>query len=328
MSFEPAAPSSVLITGAGGYLGRQVVADLAANPGSLERIIAMDLRPEPAKTRLPGVTYLIADVRDRALPRIIEGEKPQVVVHLAALVTPGKKSDRRLEYEVDVMGTEHVLEGCVKAEARKIIYSSSGAAYGYHADNPAWLSEDDALRGNKEFAYSDHKRQVEEMLARWRHDYPELAQLILRSGTILGAGTANQITALFDKPFLLGVAGSESPFVIIWDQDVVGVIRRGIFSTATGIYNLAGDGAIAMREMAGILNKPYVPLPAWLLKGALWVLKRLGLTQYGPEQVGFLQYRPVLDNQRLKEVMGYIPAKTSREAFEYYLASRSGHGQT
>ncbi|MBU1275856.1 MAG: SDR family oxidoreductase [Proteobacteria bacterium] len=324
MSFEPAQPSSVLVTGSGGYLGRQVVADLAANPGSLERIIALDLRPEPQEKRLPGVTYLTADVREHALVRLIEAERPQVVVHLAALVTPGKKSDRRLEYEVDVMGAEHVLEGCVKAGTRKLIYSSSGAAYGYHADNPAWLNEDDPLRGNPEFAYSDHKRQVEEMLSRWRHDYPQLQQLILRSGTILGAGTANQITALFDKPFLLGVAGSESPFVIIWDQDVVGVIRQGLFSQATGIYNLAGDGAITMREIARVLGKTYLPLPAWLLKAALWGLKGLGLTQYGPEQVGFLQYRPVLDNKRLKEVMGYVPAKTSREAFEYYLTARGG----
>lgn len=326
MSFPPAQPTSVLVTGSGGYLGRQVVAGLAANPGSLERIIALDLRPEPQEKRLPGVIYITADVRDHGLVKVIEAEWPQVVVHLAALVSPGKKSDRRLEYEVDVMGTEHVLEGCVKGGVQKLIYSSSGAAYGYHADNPAWLNEDDPLRGNPEFAYSDHKRQVEEMLARWRHDYPRLEQLILRSATILGAGTSNQITALFDKPFILGVAGSESPFVIIWDQDVVGVIRRGIFSQATGIYNLAGDGAITMREIAGMLGKTYLPLPAWLLKTALWGLKGLGLTQYGPEQVGFLRYRPVLDNRRLKEVMGYVPAKTSREAFEYYLAARGGSG--
>ncbi len=328
MSFAPASPTSVLITGAGGYLGRQVVADLAANPGSLERIIALDLRPEPEATRLPGVTYLTADVREHTLIRMIEAEKPQVVVHLAALVTPGKQTDRKLEYEVDVLGTEHVLEGCVRAEVKKLIYSSSGAAYGYHADNPAWLTEDDPLRGNVEFAYSDHKRQVEEMLARWRHDYPELEQLILRSGTILGAGTNNQITALFDKPLITGVMGSQTPFVIIWDQDVVGVIRQGIFSQATGIYNLAGDGAISLREIALMVGKIYLPLPAWLLKGALWLLKRLGLTQYGPEQVGFLQYRPVLDNRRLKEVMGYVPAKSSREAFQYYLAARRGRGQT
>ena len=106
------------------------------------------------------------------------------------------------------------------------------------------------------------------------------------------------------------------------------VIRWGVFSTATGIYNLAGDGAVAMRELARILKKPYLPLPAGLLRGALWLLKCLGLTQYGPEQVGFLQYRPVLDNERLKEVFGYQPAKSSREAFEYYLAWRDGRGQT
>ena len=322
MSFDPHEPRSVLITGAGGYLGRQVVENLAADPGSLQSIVAMDLRPEPEASRLPGVTYVEADVRDPGLPQLIAQHRPQVVVHLAALVTPGKKSDRRMEYEVDVLGTERVLQGSQLGGAEKIIYSSSGAAYGYHADNPAWLREDDALRGNVEFAYSDHKRLVEEMLARWREDHPKLAQLILRPGVILGTGTANQITALFDKPLLLGVVGSETPFTIIWDQDAVQVIRRGLFSTATGIYNLSGDGAITMREIAAILGKTYLPLPAGLLKGALWLLKRLGLTQYGPEQVGFLQYRPVLANDRLKEVMGYIPAKTSREVFEYYLAHR------
>ncbi|MCB2227016.1 MAG: SDR family oxidoreductase [Desulfarculaceae bacterium] len=322
MSFEAWAPRSVLITGAGGYLGRQVVEMLAAKPGSLEKIVAMDLRPEPEATRLPGVTYLEADVRDDGLVKAIADQKPEVVVHLAALVTPGKKSDRQLEYEVDVLGTERVLMGCLKAGTQKIIYSSSGAAYGYHADNPEWLHEDDALRGNEEFAYSDHKRQVEEMLARWRQDHPELEQLIVRPGVILGARAANQITALFDKPFILGVAGSTTPFVMIWDQDVAGVIKAGVFSRAIGAYNLAGDGTLSMRDIARRLGKPYVALPPWLLKGALWLLKRLGLTQYGPEQLGFLQYRPVLANDRLKEVMGYIPAKTTRQVFEYYLANR------
>jgi len=40
--------------------------------------------------------------------------------------------------------------------------------------------------------------------------------------------------------------------------------------------------------------------------------------------VGFLRYRPVLDNTRLKQVLGYRPAKTSREAFDAYLAVRAG----
>ena len=59
-------------------------------------------------------------------------------------------------------------------------------------------------------------------------------------------------------------------------------------------------------------------LPAGLVGVALSILKRLGLTQYGPEQVNFLRYRPVLDNRRLKEEFGYVPRKTSAEVFEFW----------
>ena len=56
----------------------------------------------------------------------------------------------------------------------------------------------------------------------------------------------------------------------------------------------------------------------------LRLLRVLKLTQYGPEQVDFLRYRPVLDNRRLKEDFGYIPAKTSREAFDVFVEARNG----
>jgi UDP-glucose 4-epimerase len=252
----------------------------------------------------------------------LEQFKVEVVVHLAAVVTPGKQSDRRLEYKVDVEGTENVLQACVRCGVKKIIYTSSGAAYGYHADNPAWLDEGDPLRGNTEFAYAYHKRLVEEMLARYREDHPELEQLIFRPGFILGAATRNQITNLFDQPRITGIKGADSPFVIIWDQDVVGAIRQGIFQGGGGIYNLAGDGLLTLPEMARLLGKPYRALPVWLVTAGLWVGKKLGLTQYGPEQVRFLRYRPVLANRRLKEAFGYIPQKSTREVFEYYLEQR------
>jgi UDP-glucose 4-epimerase len=56
----------------------------------------------------------------------------------------------------------------------------------------------------------------------------------------------------------------------------------------------------------------------------LWQKKKAGLTPYGPEQVKFLQYRPVLANRRLKEVFGYTPRKNTRETFAYFRAHRGG----
>jgi len=318
----------VLVTGAAGYLGGQLVAALAADGARKPAaVVAMDVREAPRETRLTGVDYETADIRAPDLAVILQGHAIDTVVHLASIVTPGKDSNREFEYSVDVLGTENLLKACVAAGVTRIIVSSSGAAYGYHADNPAWISEDQPLRGNQEFAYSWHKRLVEEMLADYRAREPQLRQVVFRIGTILGESVRNQITDLFDKPRLIAIRGADSPFVFIWDQDVVGCMLEAVYSDKAGIYNVAGDGALRIHEIAAQLDKRCVALPAWLLQAALALLKPLGLTQYGPEQVNFLRYRPVLANRRLKEQFGYVPKKTSAEVFEFYLAARK-HGSS
>jgi UDP-glucose 4-epimerase len=314
----------VLVTGAAGYLGSRLVASLAARKAagrSIDCIVASDLREVPADRRLPGVEYAALDVRDPGLVDILTHHRVDAVVHLAAIVTPGAKPDRELEFAVDVLGTKNVLDSCVAAGTQKIIVTSSGAAYGYHADNPAWLTESDPIRGNEEFAYSHHKRLVEEMLAEYRNTHPALQQVIFRVGTILGETTRNQITALFDRPRLIAIRGSASPFVFIWDVDVVGAIEHALDTDRTGIYNVAGDGALSIQEIAARLGKRCLTLPPWLLRGVLAVLHPLGLSQYGPEQVNFLRYRPVLDNRRLKDEFGYRPQLNSAEVFDLYCRS-------
>ncbi len=310
----------VLVTGAAGYLGSQLVTALAAGTS---HVVAMDVREVSVEKRVPGVIYEIADIRAPDLAAILERHAIDTVVHLASIVTPGKKSNREFEYSVDVLGTENLLKACVAVGVGKIILSSSGAAYGYHADNPDWITEDQPLRGNKAFTYSWHKRLVEEMLAEYRVRQPQLQQVVFRIGTILGETVRNQITDMFEKPRLIAIRGSDSPFVFIWDQDVVGCMLEAVHSDKVGIYNVAGDGALGVGEIAARLGKRCVVLPAWLLRTALALLKPLKLTQYGPEQVDFLRYRPVLDNRRLKEVFGYIPQKTSAEVFEFYLTARA-----
>ena len=317
----------VLVTGASGYLGRQVVAGLAglALSERPERIVALDIRA-PAE-RLPGVVYQEADIRDPGIAGALAEHTIHTVVHLASIVTPGKGSRRDFEYDVDVNGTRNLLQACVHQGVRRIVVSSSGAAYGYHADNPAWLTEDMPVRGNEVFAYAHHKKLVEDMLAKYRQSCPALEQVVLRIGTILGATVHNQITDLFEKPRLLAIRGSDSPFVFVWDQDVVGVILRALGSGPPGIYNVAGDGALTIHEIAERLGKPTIRLPAWLLQAALAVLKPLGLTQYGPEQLDFLRYRPVLLNTQLKTVFGYTPTYTSAEVFELYRRARMPAGK-
>ena len=300
----------ILITGAAGYIGHQLGNRLAADL----QVIGTDLRSRDDV----AFPIHILDVRDAGLTELLQREQITHVVHLASVLQASK--DRRRDYDIDVNGTRNVLDCCLKAGVQHLTITSSGAAYGYHPDNPAWVDEQDALRGNPEFAYSDHKRLVEEMLAEYRQQHPELQQLIFRPGTVLGADTRNQITELFMAPRILALKGSDSPFVFIWDQDVIGAMEMGLRQSKTGIYNMAGDGALSMREIAIRLNKPLRTLPVWLVKIALQVAQWRGKPT-SPAQVKFLQYRPVLSNRRLKEEFGYPLSKTSAEAFEYFVES-------
>lgn len=122
---------------------------------------------------------------------------------------------------------------------------------------------------------------------------------------------------------ILGLAGCETPFVFIWDQDVANCIVEGVEREAEGIYNLAGDGTLTLSEIARITGTPYVAVPPRLLRAALWLLQKLNVTPHGPEQVLFLQYRPVLDNRKLKEEFGYQPQMTTEEVFRFFLQPRS-----
>ena len=317
----------ILVTGADGFLGQGLIAELARR-NNTDAVVATDVREVPQARRLPGITYRVLDVRDTGLGAMLAEHQIDSVVHLASIVTPGKGSNRAFEHSVDVGGTRNVLDACVAQGVRHVVVSSSGAAYGYHADNPAWLTEEHPLRGNEVFAYAHHKRLVEEMLAEVRQAHPALRQTVLRIGTILGERVDNQITALFEKPRILAIAGSDSPFVFVWDEDVTGAILHALSGQAVpGCYNLAGDGALTLPDIATRLGKRLRVLPAGLLRTLLRVGSALGVSRYGPEQLDFLRYRPVLLNTALKERFGYTPRKTSAQAFGAFVAARDAQGR-
>ncbi|MCZ0735103.1 SDR family oxidoreductase [Phreatobacter sp. AB_2022a] len=309
--------TGILVTGAAGFIGAALVRQLA---GGGEPVVGLDIRAPAAP--VPGIRYEQADIRDPALADRIAAARPRVVVHLASVVAAG--GDAARDREIDVVGTGHVVAACLAAGARRLVVTSSGAAYGYHADNAVPLTEDSPLRGNEDFPYSRHKRQVEELLAAARLAHPDLEQVVFRPCTVLGPGVANQITAIFERPVVIGLAGSATPFSLVSETDVVAALGRACAAESPpGIYNLAGDGTLTLAEIARRIGKPYLAVPPGLMRLALGLANRLGLTTLGPAQVNFLQYRPVLANDRLKTRFGYRPTLSAAETFDRYWQARA-----
>ena len=73
-----------------------------------------------------------------------------------------------------------------------------------------------------------------------------------------------------------------------------------------------------------LLRKPGEP---GVLQAALAVGSVLGVSRYGPEQLDFLRYRPVLRNTLLKTRFGFVPGKTSAQAFDAFVAARAAQGR-
>ncbi len=305
---------NVLITGAAGDIGSRLVAFFTDKEDVA--LFTTDL----TKPLVEGdYTHQNFDVRDPKFFEWVKEVGPQVVVHLASIIQLPANMLRSDAYDIDVLATKNLMEACLDVGVKKVVLTSSGAAYGYWKDNADWLTEDMPIRGNEDYFYSSHKRQVEELMAHYRKHHSELKQVVLRPGTVLGPNFKNPITNMFAQKSITGIRGCDSPFVIIWVDDLVAYLIEAVMGEIEGVYNVAGDGTMSLQKIAQRLNKTYIAWPSWLLRGLLSVLKPLKLSQYGAEQVKFIEFRPVLDNDKIKRDFKHQPSKTTRQAFESFL---------
>lgn len=114
----------VLITGAGGTLGRSLIPRLA---GAGHTVRALDVRPGDSDG---AAEWIVGDVRDAGVVRAAFGGV-DVVVHGAALhgIHLGKHSPRDF-YELNVTGTFNVWDAAVQHDARGVVFSSTMGVYG------------------------------------------------------------------------------------------------------------------------------------------------------------------------------------------------------
>lgn len=127
------APRSCLVTGGGGFAGSAVVSHLLTDT-DIPRLIVLDNFFNGRREYLPESPRLVihkADLRDTAaVSRIMAEEHPQIVIHLAALhFIPYCNAHPGETLEVNVVGTQNLLEACRAYPPAKIVIASSMAVY-------------------------------------------------------------------------------------------------------------------------------------------------------------------------------------------------------
>lgn len=139
------AGATAFVTGASGFVGRALLPRLAE--AGCRDIVCFG-RHAPAIGSRAALRHVAGDIRDgAALGSALGAARPDLVVHLAgASVPPRDGPERRSMLDLNVMGTEAVLDAAARAGAGKVLVVGSAAQYGPLTEAGRGLREDDACR--------------------------------------------------------------------------------------------------------------------------------------------------------------------------------------
>ena len=173
---------TVAVTGPTGTFGLALM-PLLQDEEQVDHIIGIARRPfDPAERGWTKMDYRPGDVRDAdALRASFEGA--DVVVHLAFLILSGGKETTRA---INIEGTLNAFRAAAEAGAKRFVYASSIAAYGFHRDNPIGMDEDWPIRPADRLFYAQEKAELEALLEHEAAAHPEIALYLLRPPIVLG----------------------------------------------------------------------------------------------------------------------------------------------
>jgi nucleoside-diphosphate-sugar epimerase len=281
----------------------------------------MARRPfDPAELGWEKVSYRCGDILDRdSLAALFDGA--DVAVHLAFAIFGSREETRRVNLE----GSRNVFAAALDAGVKRLVYASSVAAYGFHADNPQPLTEEVPIRGSESFYYSAQKAELEDALAEILADSsvdaylarpcvvagPQATMLIeqMVSGVRLGDPLPLLRRGLARLPLprpVLPDAGV--PIQLVHHDDVARALGAMIAGEgAPGAYNLAGEGEIGLGDIARALGWHTVPAPGPAVGLGAGIAKRLAFLSPQLEWASALGTPVLMDTAKARRELGWEP---------------------
>jgi UDP-glucose 4-epimerase len=318
---------TVAVTGPTGDIGRAYLRALDRRR-EVGRVVGMARRPfDPASLGLRKTEYRQGDVLDADAVRDLVAEA-DVVAHLAFIIFGNPDEAHR----VNLQGSRTVFAAAAAAPAvKRLVYTSSVAAYGFHPDNPQPLTEDVDPRGTAMHHYSAHKAELESALDDALAGSATEAY-VLRPCIVAGEDATAVIRelpyvqvagrlpgavrrALGAVPVLAPVVPDPGvPFQLVHHDDVAAALVAATLGRGEpGVYNLAGPGELTMKELAGALGWHTVPVPGVAVDAAAEIVARLPWLPAHAQWVNTVRVPVLMDTSRARRALGWRPRHDARD---------------
>lgn len=314
---------SIVVTGAGGVLGRRVVAGLLRSPQIVEadtRIVALDRAPLSSRHLFgagsePGSSPVDADAGDRLdIHRVELGSadleslfaSATSVVHLA-----DGRSRRPRSSTVDVLGT--IQRAAAECGVGHLVVLSSAMVYGAYADNPVPIPESQRLRPESTFDYAVTKAEMELQARSWARQ-TGAGLTVLRPTTSFSEGGSSWIGLALRAALALRPDQVDPPVQFIHDQDLADAVILAAIRKLDAVYNVAADGWIGADDFRALRGESEVRLPEQVGRLRLRAAKTLADESLLAGLEPYVRHPWVVATDKLK-AEGWRPAFSNEESY-------------
>ena len=294
----------VLIMGMAGGLA-QITARLILQEHPNWEIIGIDSRKTHKIPPMKGLTVVTMRYSRGNFEKLFREHQFDIVYHLARLSHSNNSQielTRRLQ--LSVMGTSRILDLCHRFEVKKVIILSTFHVYGALSDNSIFLKEEAPLRASINHPELRDVVEMDQICTNWMWKYQnQLSTVVLRPCNIIGNKIQYTMSQYLTSHWALRPIDYNPMFQFIHEFDMANILYKAIDRIPTGIYNVATDEYISLREALDIIGSRGVPFPISVADSLNKALKTINLEV--PEYlIDYLKFSCLISNHAIKKHLG------------------------
>lgn len=319
--------TSILITGASGFVGRKIAESLARSKRDIT-LYALLRDPDKGKGMADcGIHIYKGDILNtETLKEPLSGK--DMVIHCAALMSNFDMESKKRFYDVNVRGTQNLLAVCDPKRPRRFIHISTAGVYGPTGKKTVG---EDAPYGKKLSTYEWSKVEAEKALLEHAKNRG-LEFIILRLSQMYGPGMVygwpETINAIRTGSMAIPGRGKAKIHLLnIYDLIEAVKLAVAVKEGVNEIYNIAGPEISELAEVFDIIARvlgtkspkrvPYLPvyLLSLLLSLVPYRIKGKKLRLLTPHRVRFFVTDHAYDISKARDLLGYRPSVSLNEGF-------------
>ncbi|PON18560.1 hypothetical protein C2W62_07235 [Candidatus Entotheonella serta] len=243
-------------------------------------------------------------------PRLDHGYAPFLLEHDVDTLVYIPQRRRRNDMTPDLVEAETVLAACTAAQISRLVVVSSAAIYGAGPHNPGFMDELRHPMHRDKNTIGDQWTQLETLVEKSMGQQPGVKLTILRPVAVPTRNEADYFSRIFRAGWVATIPMFDPAIQVLSPDDLAQAIGSAVEHGSGGVFNVAPDGVIPLRQALGMTGARRMPTGLLLQRMVRWGLAALGLT-FPADQLEYIRYAWTVSNEKIKRELGFAPEQSS-----------------